>query len=94
MKRESRRDRGIQRVDATAGGEPADGAASAAHAAPHAFVLVAHDQDRRPRQIELADPLRRVGVQTDDQNSALTRGIEGTDQGRHPAQASMLDGAR
>src|SRR6187551_1982791 len=90
MEREGGRHRSVERVDPTTGGEPADRAAGAAYGAAHAFVLVAHDQDRRAGEIELADPLRSVRVEPDDRDTALTSCGERTDQGRHSAQPRVL----
>ena len=91
MQRERGCDRSIQRVDPTAGREPTDRAARAAYGAAHAFVLIAHDQDRRSREIELTHALRSVGVQTDDGNAALARRSQGAYERGHPAQPSVLD---
>ena len=74
MERESGGDRSVERVNAAAGGEPADRAASAPNSASHAFVLVADDQDRRAVQVELADSVWSMGVETDDRDAAFARG--------------------
>ena len=62
MERESGRDRSIEGVDPAAGSQAADGAACAPDCAAHAFVFVAHHQNRRPRELELTDALRSVSV--------------------------------